>query len=266
MFKLKRINQGILFMFGRLLTFINLTAFLLFVGLLSANEVHIKVADCQNNGDGTVSYRLDVLNDQPFEGWQFLINPYPILTGPGISPYGGLAQEMGHMVSLGPNGMMLGINFQYLAIPANTEFTHLTTVNYTYAGGYDPCTMTMELNNAFVGEFVTVWGNTYTFSGHIVSYVECSDGISETGHDCILNGGETTIVEADLIWHAYEPVSLGDVNMDGGINVMDIVLIINHILGNVLLEDDQFIHADMNGDGSADVTDIIQIVNIILSD
>ena len=69
-----------------------------------------------------------------------------------------------------------------------------------------------------------------------------------------------------MIWHPYEPVSLGDVNMESGINVMDIVLIINHILGIILLDNNQFANADMNGDGSADVIDIIQIVNIILTD
>ena len=58
----------------------------------------------------------------------------------------------------------------------------------------------------------------------------------------------------------YESFVLGDVNDDGVINIADVIIAVNIILGT--LEFNQA--ADMNGDGSIDVVDIINIVSIIL--
>lgn len=243
-------------------SFLSLT----FLSISTANVVEVKVADCQVNDNGTVNYRLDVKNNEPFEGWQLLIDPNPHLTGPGESPYGGLGAELGHFVSLGQNGYLLGLHFDLNPVLANTEFTHLTTISYTYDVNSDPCTMPMVLYEAGLGSMITVWGHTFQFSGQIFSYADCSDGISQTAQECTQNGADVVdFINAEIIWHGYDPISLGDVNMDGDVNVMDIIFIVNHILGNVLLEDDQFANADMNADGSADVIDIIQIVNIILT-
>ena len=56
----------------------------------------------------------------------------------------------------------------------------------------------------------------------------------------------------------------GDVNADGATNVLDIVQIVNYILGAVEFDDCQFASADLNGDGAANVLDIVAIVNLIL--
>ena len=56
----------------------------------------------------------------------------------------------------------------------------------------------------------------------------------------------------------------GDVNMDGQINVLDIVLAVNCILGFETLSDYQMQIADMNNDGTVNILDVISIVNIIL--
>jgi len=57
----------------------------------------------------------------------------------------------------------------------------------------------------------------------------------------------------------------GDVNNDSIVNVNDIVLIVNHILGNNPLINNQLLAADFNGDGVVNVTDIIQIVDQIMN-
>ena len=56
---------------------------------------------------------------------------------------------------------------------------------------------------------------------------------------------------------------MGDANCDGLVNVLDIITIVNHILG---ANPDPFCfqQADINGDGSINVLDIIGTVNIIL--
>mgnify|MGYP003710427195 CR=1 FL=1 len=51
----------------------------------------------------------------------------------------------------------------------------------------------------------------------------------------------------------------GDINLDGQINILDIVQ-----LANMILSDDYQESADLNGDGNLNILDIVQLVNIIL--
>ena len=57
----------------------------------------------------------------------------------------------------------------------------------------------------------------------------------------------------------------GDVNSDGNINVADIVLLINIIIGEVTDFEEYLCSSDLNDDGIINVQDIILIVGIILS-
>ena len=58
---------------------------------------------------------------------------------------------------------------------------------------------------------------------------------------------------------------LGDTNFDGIVDILDIVRIINQIMGNSDFNDDEFTAADFNADSIVDVLDIVQIVNYILA-
>ena len=60
------------------------------------------------------------------------------------------------------------------------------------------------------------------------------------------------------------PVQNGDINMDEYINVLDIVLAVNYVLGVEDLSSYQIQIADMNSDQIVNILDIILIVNIIL--
>lgn len=53
---------------------------------------------------------------------------------------------------------------------------------------------------------------------------------------------------------------LGDVNLDGVINVLDIVKLVSHILGTNLLDGCGLELADVNGDGTIDILDIIALI------
>ena len=59
-------------------------------------------------------------------------------------------------------------------------------------------------------------------------------------------------------------ILLGDLNFDGVLNVIDVVSLVNGILGGGLT-DDQELAADLNGDGTINVIDIVSLVSIILS-
>jgi hypothetical protein len=62
-----------------------------------------------------------------------------------------------------------------------------------------------------------------------------------------------------------EELILGDINYDGTINIIDVVLIVNYILDSGELSGDQIVVSDYNGDGSVDILDIIDIINYILA-
>ena len=56
----------------------------------------------------------------------------------------------------------------------------------------------------------------------------------------------------------------GDANCDGMVNLLDLITIVNHILGTQALEGDALWAADCNGDGDIDLLDLISIANVIL--
>ncbi|MBC8479448.1 MAG: agmatine deiminase family protein [FCB group bacterium] len=62
-----------------------------------------------------------------------------------------------------------------------------------------------------------------------------------------------------------EPAQTGDVNMDGVLNVLDIVQVVSHILGTTPLTGYALILADVNGDEVVNVLDVIAIINLILT-
>ena len=68
----------------------------------------------------------------------------------------------------------------------------------------------------------------------------------------------------NLTFQLNEPM-LGDINQDGTPDILDIILIVNHIIEITLLTDLEFQIADMNGDDSIDVIDIILLVNTIMN-
>jgi hypothetical protein len=59
-----------------------------------------------------------------------------------------------------------------------------------------------------------------------------------------------------------DTIILGDMNLDGQINVVDIISIVAIILDN---DSEYNILADLNEDGIANILDIIQLINLILS-
>jgi len=54
------------------------------------------------------------------------------------------------------------------------------------------------------------------------------------------------------------------VNGDGGVDILDVVKVVNHILGAELLFPDGLCRADCNMDGSINILDVIGIINHIL--
>ena len=75
-----------------------------------------------------------------------------------------------------------------------------------------------------------------------------------------LDPEDTGVIGINGIYTNLESL-LGDINIDGTINILDVILVIN-----IILDIDEFNElADINSDGSIDVLDIVQLVNIILN-
>ena len=58
---------------------------------------------------------------------------------------------------------------------------------------------------------------------------------------------------------------LGDINFDGLINILDVVTLVNSIVGGQQLEGDAFVAADVTGDGLVNILDVVTVVNQIVS-
>jgi hypothetical protein len=110
--------------------------------------------------------------------------------------------------------------------------------------------------------------HTWNVDGYQGDYIHCNWGWGGDGNGYyLLNtlNPEPGLNFNDDVWAiiGIEPgslVLLGDVNNDGNINVQDIILSINIILGN-----SSFLQsADINSDNVVDVLDIVLLVNLIL--
>ena len=61
------------------------------------------------------------------------------------------------------------------------------------------------------------------------------------------------------------PYVVGDINQDGAINVLDVVLMVSFILEIGDFNEEEFVASDLNHDNSVDILDIISLVNLILN-
>ena len=100
-----------------------------------------------------------------------------------------------------------------------------------------------------------------------VSVTANSSGLGDGEYDAyvrlVSNGGSLSL-PISLVVGGGSTVVLGDVNMDGLINVQDIILIVNIIVDVINPTPEQFEAADLNADGIINVLDVIAEVNIIL--
>ncbi len=83
------------------------------------------------------------------------------------------------------------------------------------------------------------------------------------------NGSGGSIIEAaidEFIIATFDSItySSGDVNLDGTLNVLDVVMMVNYVLDAIEFSPIQVSLADLNEDGGVNVLDIVQLVNLIL--
>ena len=82
-----------------------------------------------------------------------------------------------------------------------------------------------------------------------------------TNHPDWTNGAEFVQIKVYTESIVHDPPGLyGDLNGDGIINVLDIIVLINITLGVTSPTDE----ADLNGDGIINVLDIVTLINLVL--
>lgn len=97
--------------------------------------------------------------------------------------------------------------------------------------------------------------------------------VDETDGELSINGSASFGLADDeqitITLSSYDlPASsvTGDVNLDGGQSILDIVQMVNYTLGDLDLNQQQLENADINNDSIVNILDIVQLVNLILED
>jgi len=120
----------------------------------------------------------------------------------------------------------------------------------------------------YVSEFMAYHGTWYRDLNQFGNNNCISSGHIHVGGNINLNNAKMATEESlrVLINHInsfiYTP---GDLNEDEIIDILDLVTIVNYILGDIVLSDIQTYAADLNGDSLINIQDIIIIINLILS-
>ena len=161
-------------------------------------------------------------NDVDIAGFQFAINDYPNMVDL-IETSGGNSEDYGFTLSSSEDGTIVGFTLTGTNIPAGLDVLLVATFESNEDASVELCISDAIFSDAN------------------------ANGIPVTLGSCI-----------DMDLSNSLP---GDVNDDGDVDVLDVVILINIILGF----DDPNYAGDLNDDGTIDVIDVVLLVNIILS-
>ena len=109
------------------------------------------------------------------------------------------------------------------------------------------------INNALVEKtiYISLWAQFITTTISL-------DGLN---YDLAIEDTIDLPVNLTIVVENYQ---IGDVNLDGEINVLDVVMIVAYILGSGELTETQIEVSDYNGDSYIDVLDVVMLVGAIL--
>lgn len=70
--------------------------------------------------------------------------------------------------------------------------------------------------------------------------------------------------DENYVYHPVQPVVIrGDANGDGNVNLVDLMMCLNHVSRKGQLEGNAFLAADVNEDGNVDLMDLMRILNYV---
>ena len=205
-----------------------------------------------------------------------------------LSRYCGQAVEMGYS----PEGSGA---YTYQQLAAMKEFGYRSTAQEVSKGGWYGGYSTTEWEQMIVDELIagrpilyaandpSAGGHAFICDGYSTDgkfhfnfgwygtcdgwYVSTALNMTHRDGDYLqFNSGHEMLIgmEPPEGWEPPVPANLGDVNGDGDVNVNDVTVLINYILGK---NPTPFVeaNADVNGDEAINVNDVTLIINIILN-
>ena len=118
-----------------------------------------------------------------------------------------------------------------------------------------------ENNNPFYYEILQVNQNNEESWLVLYPYDVQNQGVL-TPLTAILSEYDGDLLITGASWQEVYP--LGDANLDGGFDILDVVTIINHIQGQTLTGQ-AFINADINQSGNIDILDVVGVVQELIN-
>jgi len=107
-------------------------------------------------------------------------------------------------------------------------------------------------------------GAAYATNGVAIIEIEESVDNYESITLTVTGYNTTTLIENITVGEACTGLVSGDTNGDSLVNILDVVSLVNFVLGGEEPDNCQFEAGDINADGIHNILDIIQVVNIIL--
>mgnify|MGYP001178714076 CR=1 FL=1 len=142
-----------------------------------------------------------------------------------------------------------------------------------YLSTLDAIDYWVDVNDCQESEDINLPNTDFSDGSYVINhrYYDCAQNnevwlyeVVNGGHDWPGAYGNMDIDASSEIWRFLEQFTftVGDVNQDNILNILDVIYLIDLILGG---ESNNSL-ADMNGDGQINVIDVVFLVNLILSE
>ncbi|KAF1083998.1 Matrixin [Sporotomaculum syntrophicum] len=266
--------------------------------LHSGDEIGIQWIYPGSNNTFSVSGRVTGVQDNE-SGIPGVTMTFTSVSGDGQVPdtvstdSGGYWEQTGFIISSAYR--LTPAKQDYNFIPAYLEFDSQTgTLNFTGSPvpvvtvprlQTDDATNVTSSSAVINGSILSNGGGAVSEYGFMWGTTQSTGDSAQTGSDDYLGNYSKTLsnlVPGTYYYKAYAKNSAGlgcgeiksftidqgmlqgDVNGDNQVNVLDVVMTVNIVLGKVTPSDGQFDAADVNGDGGVNVIDVVKIVNLML--
>ena len=128
----------------------------------------------------------------------------------------------------------------------------------------EPGHATISVSDAGDNTIPSGSGDVVEFSFEIQEENACESSTMLTLHDVVLMDAEGGSLEVEIEGGLITFLCKGDVTLDGAVDVIDVLAVVNHILSIQILEGDALSRADCNADQAVDILDALGIVNVVL--
>ena len=136
------------------------------------------------------------------------------------------------------------VTFQIIDVWKGEDSEEITVLTETYS---DACGYNFQINNEYLVYAYTYAGGNYT---NICTRTNLLEYASE---------------DLDYLNSLNSSQCQGDTNLDNNIDILDVITIVNHVLGNNLLDGEAFDNGDVDDNGELNVIDLVVIVESILN-